>query len=126
MRRAMWILGAAAATLAATAQDDEPAIDPATLYFFFSPDTPRLDELAKALRRSGVPVRPVLLLTGFNDWPEPFLSALADLGELRVIDEEGLALARLYRVARTPCFVYRGHVAHGARTDLKEVLTCSR
>lgn len=126
----LWIAGAAAVTIAATAQERRAPPAGPTLYFFFAPDTPRLAEVARAVRASGADVRPVLLVTGFRDWPESFTAALPELGELSLVDEEGLSLARKFGVTRTPCFVYTGargaHMAAGTRVDLKELLSCGR
>ncbi len=127
----MWMAGAAALAAAAGAQDrgsSEPASepDPAVLYFFFTPDTPDLAAAARAVRASGARVRPVLLADRFRGWPDGFAAALPDLGELALVDEEGLALARRLRISRTPCFVVGRHVAYGSKVDLKEMLTCSR
>ncbi len=122
--------GAAALTLAATAQDRAlPPAEPA-LYFFFSPDTPGLDDAVRRARASGVALRPVLLATNYKDWTASFATAAGELGDVAMMDEDGLALARRFGVTRTPCFVHvtaRGvHRATGSRVDLKELLSCGR
>jgi len=125
-RRTMWMLGAAAALLA-SAQEAESPVE-SGLYFFFTPDAPGLSELSRALRETPVPLRRILLVDDFRRWPPPFLSALGDLGELAMADEEGLALARRLDVRRVPCLVRvhdgRIHKATGSRLDWKELLEC--
>ena len=129
--RVLWMAGAAAVAVAATAQDRRPPPPEPGLYFFFAPDTPRLAETARIARQSGARLRPVLLATDLRNLPETLEGAVAELGPLSLVDEEGLDLARRWGIAKTPAFAHvdrrgRVHVAYGTKVDSKEVLSCSR
>jgi len=101
-------------------------------WVFFSADSPDASGLFKALE--GRAVRAVFLPERFRG-PERepsagFLATIAAAGEVRVVDEEGLALARTLGVRELPAVaVRRGgrlHLASGAEAPVKELLACSR
>lgn len=101
-------------------------------WVFFSADSPDASGLFRALE--GRRVRAVLLperFRGADREPSPaFLATIAAAGEVRVVDEEGLALARTLGIRELPAAaVRRGgrmHVASGAEAPVKELLGCSR
>lgn len=103
----------------------------AEVWIFFSPDSP---EAAAVFRSAeGMRVRPVLLVEryfGDREPSEAFLATVRASGEARVVDEEGLRMARRLGIRALPAAaVVRGgkaHVAAGARVDVKELLRCSR
>lgn len=120
-----------------------PAEAPA-LYVFFTPqDRITLDPAAV----QNVRVIPHLLVdrgeslaaNPEGDLPATLLDSIRSLEsvvgldnlDLPVINEHGLALARRYRITRTPAFVYaaddrHAHVAYGSQVDLKELVSCKR
>ncbi len=123
-----WIAAVGAMALIAAAQ--ERAREPDGLYFFFAPDSPGIEAIAAGLAKT--PARPVLLVASYKgELPDSFVDAAKPLGRgFPVVDEEGLALARKFGVARLPCVVRvrdgRVHMAIGSKLNLKEVLECSR
>lgn len=107
-----------------------PAGDDA-VWVFFSPDSPDASKILEALR--GERVRTVMLVEryfGDRAPAAPFLSTLQAAGEIRVVDEEGLAKARELKISRLPAVAVvrggRAHVATGAGADVKELLRCSK
>ena len=121
---------AAAGVMVLVGAAQERTKEPDGLYFFFAPDSPGIESIADGLAKT--PARPVLLVSSFKgELPQPFLDAAKALGrDFAVVDEEGLALARKFGVARLPCVVRvhdgRVHMAAGSKLNLKEVLECSR
>ena len=101
-------------------------------WVFFSADCPDASRLFRALE--GRRVRAVFLperLSGPAREPsEDFLAALAVSGELRVVNEEGLALAARLGIRELPAVAVRRdghvHVASGADAPVKELLACTR
>lgn len=101
----------------------------AEAWLFFSPDSPGAAGLLEELR--GIPVRPVLISERFlgRTRPRPeFLATLRAAGETRVIDEEGLALAKRLDVRELPAVALRRggcwHLASGTGLRVKELLSC--
>jgi hypothetical protein len=108
-----------------------PAGADADAWVFFSPDSPGAAALLEGLK--GVRVRPVLVAERFRGRAAPrpeFLSTIRAAGELRVIDEEGLALAERLGIRDLPAVALRRHgtwhAASGASLDVKELLACGR
>ncbi len=102
----------------------------AEVWVFFSPDSP--DASAVFRSAAGLRTRPVLLVEryfGDREPSEAFLATVRVSGEARVVDEEGLAMARRLGIRSLPAAaVVRGgkaHVAAGSRVDVKELLRCS-
>jgi hypothetical protein len=110
--------------MAAPAEED-------TAWVFFSPDSPDASKIFEALR--GERVRTVLLTEryfGEREPAAPFLATIQKAGEVRVVDEEGLAKARELKIRRLPAVAVirggRAHVASGTGADVKELLRCSK
>jgi hypothetical protein len=120
---------------------------PDRLYFFFSPDTGpdaarKVVTFAKAQART-IEVRPVILV---EDWTKirkvaedsPLLQVVRELGRLRepegvdirLFDEEGLRLARLWNLSRLPASVLvahgHAHVVQGSQSAPGSLLGCDR
>ena len=101
-------------------------------WVFFSADSPDASRLFREL--GGRAVRPVFLSERFRGVErEPsadFLATIAAAGEIRVVDEEGLALAESLEIRELPAVAVRRngrfHVASGADAPVKELLGCSR
>lgn len=98
-------------------------------WLFFSPDSPGAAGMLGELR--GIPVHPVLVTERFfgRTGPRPeFLATLRAIGETRVIDEEGLALAKRLDVRELPALALRHgrswHLASGNGLRVKELLAC--
>jgi hypothetical protein len=102
-----------------------------TLYFFLSRESPGIASLSRDVvqavleRKGGVRLRPVLLVEDFQtlgkiDDRHPFFKSLKELGRLygkeldiSVYDDEGLRLAREWKVTRLPALVLvQGRTAH--------------
>ena len=105
--------------------------EPPTVWVFLSPDAPDAAPLFKQLE--GQRVRPVLLVERYFGSREPadaFLSTVQAAGDLRAFDEEGLRMARRWKIRRVPAVaVARGdrvHVAAGTKVNVQELLRCSR
>jgi hypothetical protein len=117
-----------------------------TLYYFFSPDTPGQAEIARravdyVLERGGaLRLRTVLLVSDFGalgrvQEESGFTKGLKELGrisegplDLAIYDEEGLALARAWKICRLPALVQvaggRAHVATGSRARPQDLEDC--
>jgi hypothetical protein len=102
-----------------------------TVWVFFSPDSPDATPLFEALK--GQRVRTVLLVEryfGERTPAAPFLSTIQAAGEVRVVDEDGLAKARELGIRRLPAVAViregRVHLASGTGADVKELLRCSK
>ena len=115
-----------AAAVVAMGGGGEPEV-----WIFFSPDSP--DAAAVFRSAAGMRTRPVLLVEryfGAREPSEAFLATVRVSGEARVVDEEGLRMARRLGIRSLPAAAVvrggRAHVASGARTDVKELLRCSR
>jgi hypothetical protein len=101
-------------------------------WVFFSADCPDASRLFRALE--GRRVRAVFLserlLGAAREPSEAFLASLAVSGELRVVDEEGLAMAARLGLRELPAVAVRSgghlHVAAGADAPVKELLSCPR
>ena len=108
-----------------------PAAEEATVWVFFSPDSP---EAARILEQAkGERVRTVLLVEryfGTREPAAPFLDTIQAAGEVGVVDEEGLKKARELGIRRLPAVAVvrgrRAHVAAGSGTDVRELLRCSK
>jgi len=120
-----------------------------TLYFFFSPEPPSAPTAARALATlakagdGSLQVRPVLLVEDWKAWKKPsekspLTQAVRELAarseprgvRLPVFDEEGLRLARAWKLSRLPAFVLvahgKAHVVYGSRVALEELSECDR
>jgi hypothetical protein len=118
-----------------------------TLYFFFAPDSPGQAELAREVvddvvaRKGKIRLRTVLLVPDFGALGRlrdgcPFARTLGELArlspgrplDLGIFDEEGLALARRWSLARLPALVLveggTAHVATGSGTRLQPLEDC--
>lgn len=107
-----------------------PAEDP-VVWVFLSPDAPEASALLRGLQ--GERVRTVLLVERYFGTREPseaFLANVQAAGELRVVDEEGLQMAKRLKIRQLPALAVvrgrRAHVASGTRADLKELMRCSK
>ena len=103
----------------------------ATVWVFFSPDSPDASKLFEQVK--GDRVRTVLLPERYFGAREPaaaFLDTVQAAGEVRVVDEEGLKKARELGVRRLPAVAVvrggRAHVATGSGVDVRELLRCSK
>ena len=115
----------------AVAMGSPSMTEEATVWVFFSPDSPdasRLFEQAKGER-----VRTVMLAERYFGEREPaaaFLATVRAAGEVGVVDEEGLRKARELGIRRLPAAAVvrggRAHVAAGSGVDVKELLRCSK
>ena len=108
-----------------------PAAEEATVWVFFSPDSPEAARIFEQVK--GERVRTVMLAEryfGAREPAEPFLATLQASGEVRVVDEEGLQKARELGIRRLPAVAVvrggRAHVAAGSGTDVRELLRCSK
>jgi hypothetical protein len=115
-----------ALTLGSSTTDGE-----ATIWVFFSPDSPDASRIFEQVK--GERVRTVLLPERFIGAREPaaaFLATVQAAGEVRVVDEEGLKKARELGVRRLPAVAVvrggRAHVATGNGVDVRELLRCSK
>lgn len=117
-----------------------------TLYLFLSRDAPGAGEVARRVvdfileRKGAVSLRPVLLVEDFAtvgrlDEKSALFVALRELGRLSkdgldipLYDEEGLDLARSWKVRRLPALVLvaggRAHAAAGSGVRPQDVLEC--
>jgi hypothetical protein len=117
-----------------------------TLYYFFGPDSPGQAELARRAtdyvleKKGAVRLRSVLLVGDFAALgrikeESPFTKSLKELGrvsggplDLAIYDEEGLALARSWKIERLPAIVLvtggRAHVAIGSRAMPQDLEEC--
>ncbi len=118
-----------------------------TLTFFFAPDSPGQAELARTavdylLRKDGsVRLRSVLLVPDFAalgrvQEGSPFTRTLRELSrvsaggplDLAVYDEEGLALARAWKIDRLPALVLvedgTAHVSSGSGARPQDLEDC--
>jgi hypothetical protein len=117
-----------------------------TLYFFFSPEASGQAELARRVvdyvleRKVEVQLRTVLIVVDFGAFGRihegsPFTQALKELGrfssgslDLAIYDEEGLALARSWKLKKLPALVLvaggRAHVAMGSRVRPEDLEEC--
>ena len=116
--------------MAVAAMGPAPAEDP-EIWVFFSPDSPDASRIFAGLQ--GLRVRPALLAEryfGSREPAEAFLSTVRAAGEILVVDEEALRMARRLGIRELPAVaLLRGdhaHVAVGTRVDLKELLECGR
>ena len=117
-----YVLAAALASLGG----EEPVV-----WVFFSPRSPDASALFRDL--DGARVRPALLCEGYLGGREPteaFFSTVRAAGEMLVVDEEALRMARRLGIRELPAVaVVRGdriHLASGTRVDVKELLRCAR
>src|SRR5262245_29805147 len=108
-----------------------PVAEEATVWVFFSPDSPEASRIFEQVK--GERVRAVLLPERYFGAREPaaaFLGTVRAAGEVRVVDEEGLAKARELGIRRVPAVAVvrgkRAHVATGNGVDVKELLRCSK
>lgn len=120
-----------------------------TLYFFFSAESPHSPPAAKAFsallasHKGKFKPRPVLLVEDWKAWKRPtqdapLYRAVRELGgengppgvNLAVFDEEGLRLAKGWKLTRLPAFVLvahgKAHLVYGTRVALEELLGCER
>jgi hypothetical protein len=108
-----------------------PQTEEATVWVFFSPDSPDASRILADLK--GERVRTVLLVEryfGDREPAGPFLASIQAAGEVRVVDEEGLQKAKELGIRRLPAVAVvrggRAHVASGTQADVKELLRCSK
>jgi hypothetical protein len=108
-----------------------PQAEEATVWVFFSPDSPDASRIFSELK--GERVRTVLLVEryfGEREPAAPFLATIQAAGEVRVVDEEGLRKAKELGIRRLPAVAVvragRAHVASGTQADVKELLRCSK
>ena len=101
------------------------------VWVFFSPDTPDASKIFLDLK--GERVRTVLLVERYFGSREPsvaFQASLQAAGEVRVVDEEGLRMAKQLRIRQLPAVAVlrgaRAHVASGTLVNVKELLRCSK
>lgn len=101
------------------------------VWVFLSPDSPDASKVLESLK--GERVRAVLLVEryfGEREPAAPFLATVRASGELRVVDEEGLRMAKRLGVRRLPAVAVvrgdRAHLASGTQVDAQELLRCSR
>lgn len=138
------ILGVMATALPATAQPHQDHQH--TIYYFFGPDSPGQAECSRRVteyvleRKGAVRLRSVLLVRDFAALgrikeESPFTQSLKELGrvsagplDLTIYDEEGLALARAWKIERLPALVLvaggRAHVATGSRAKPQDLEVC--
>jgi len=117
-----------------------------TLYFFFAPDSPGQAELARSavdyvLGKTGaVNLRSVLLVGDFAALGKvkeesPFTKSLKELSrisggplDLAIFDDEGLALAKAWKIERLPAVVLiaegRAHIATGSCSRPQDLEEC--
>ncbi len=102
-----------------------------TVWVFFSPDSPDASALVAAA--AGRRVRPALLVERYFGTREPaaaFLASVRGAGEVRVVDEEALRMARRLGIRQLPAVAVvrggRAHVASGTRVDVRELVRCSK
>jgi hypothetical protein len=107
-----------------------PAEEP-VVWVFCSPDSPDASRIFRELK--GERVRAVLLVERYFGTREPseaFLATIQAAGELRVVDEEGLRMARRLGIRRLPALAVvrgnRAHVSVGTQADVKELIRCSK
>jgi len=108
-----------------------PVSEEATVWVFFSPDSPDASRILEQTK--GERVRTVLLVEryfGAREPAGPFLATIQAAGEVRVVDEEGLRKARELGIRRLPAVAVvrggRAHVAAGSGADVRELLRCSK
>src|SRR5258706_11294362 len=80
-----------------------PAQEEATVWVFFSPDSPDASRILNELQ--GERVRTVLLVERYFGEREPaeaFLATIRSAGEVQVVDEEGLRKAKQLGIQRLP------------------------
>jgi hypothetical protein len=118
-----------------------------TLYFFFSPDTPGAPAAAKTAQglasQGKIKVRPVLLVEDWKTFRKPtaeshLYKTIRELGgrgdppgvNIGVFDEEGLRLARAWKLTKLPAFVLvahgKAHVVYGSKLSVDELEECGR
>ena len=101
-------------------------------WVFFSADCPDASPLFRALegRRVRAVFLPERLFGPAREPSEDFLAAIGASGEVRVVDEEGLALAGRLGIRELPAVAVRRdghvHVAAGAGVSVKELFSCPR
>jgi hypothetical protein len=115
----------------AMAMGSPSVTEEATIWIFFSPDSPEASRIFEQVK--GERVRTVLLPERYFGAREPaaaFLATVQAAGEVRVVDEEGLKKARELGVRRLPAVAVvrgtRAHVATGNGVDVRELLRCSK
>jgi len=130
--------------------DDATTLAPeGTLYFFFAHDSSLSPAAAKALpglaaaHKGELHIRPVLLVEDWKAFKKssqgtPLSQTVRELSSLEqalglklsVFDEEGLRLARAWKLSRLPAFVLiahdKAHVVYGTRIDLKDLSECGQ
>jgi len=141
-----FFIGLLALTVLAGAAQAQPSKGQHTLYFFFTPETPGQAELARSVvdyvlaRKGAVLLRNVLLVEDFGALgrvkeQSPFTKALKELGrisggplDLAVYDEEGLAIAKSWKIRRLPTLVLvaegKAHIATGSRSKPQDLEEC--
>ena len=124
-------------------------VEPARLYFFFSPESPdapalarKATELQRELRLKNIPLRPVLLLQDFRSlsrvtrYPS-FVKTLQVLQgpkrgglDIPLFDPEGLKMAKAWGLTILPAIVLvrngKAHVLEGSHSDPHSVRNCHR